>query len=159
MKLLYKILLISIVALFTGTKASAQLSYLKFDNYKVQSINIKSLRSVAGSVEIKLKNDTTSFRMSKISGRVIKNGTSFIEGWADDMLILKGDNTVILNGTASLCPGIRLIEVLACMIIDPEDFSIDVSMMVTVEDGSPSQEIKKEGIPLKDLLGNKFRKQ
>lgn len=131
--------------------ASAQMSKLHFSKYKVSGISVRSMRSVDGSIELTCRNDTTGFVMSDIYGVVYKNGRPFVSGLASPVRVPQGTSSFDVSGNATLCDGISLLDVLACIAFDPDDYTIDVRMKVTMNSGE-SRIVDKRGISVGALL-------
>jgi len=151
-------LLLVMVVLFS-LPAQAQLSRLKFSNkYKIESIDPLSLREVKGAVQVTLRNDTTTFTMSDITGVIYKKGKPFVQGQADPVRVPAGNSTVRVTGVAALCPGISLWTVLGCLFgFDIEDYTADVSMVITDAAGHTRQ-LDKKGVSVAAILRNRHKK-
>jgi len=142
------------ILLFAGAfDASAQLSDLHFDSHKVTRISPKSFRSVDGTIQVNCTNKGQQFTMSNISGTVYKKGRAFINGYAEPITVFPGSCTVSVLGNASLCDGITLWDVLACIVFKAEDYTIDVSMTITEADGK-SRVYTNTGMSVANLLNN-----
>lgn len=131
--------------------ASAQMSRLHFSNYKISRISVRSMRSVEGSLQLTCRNDTTGFVMSDIYGVVFKNGRPFVSGLANPVRVSQGTGSLEVSGNASLCEGISLLDVLACIAFDPDDYTVDVRMKVTMNSGE-SRVVDKRGVSVGALL-------
>ena len=143
--------------LFAGAlPAHAQLSRLKFLNYRISSIVPSSFRSVRGSVEVTLTNDSTAFTMSDIQGLVYRNGKPFVQGVCNDTHVARGTVTVRPAGTVQLCDSVSVWTVLRCMVsFNPDEYTGDLTMVITDAQGHRRSYAKK-GLPVGQLLGNKF---
>lgn len=152
-------LLAAAFLLVAGTQtANAQLSRLHFGGYRITRISPVSFRSVRGTAEFQIQNDTVGFTMSNISGTVYKKGKAFVRGDASPVSIPSGSSTVAVNGTASLCEGITLWDVLQCIAFKAEDYSIDVSMTIITTKGD-RREVAKSGLSVAALLNNVMRRK
>ncbi len=148
-----------LVTLMGGQPARAQLSRLKFLNYKITSIVPSGFRSVRGAVEVTLTNDTTAFTMSDIQGLVYRNGKPFVHGVCNDTHVARGTVTVRPAGTVQLCDSVSIWTVMRCMIdFDPDEYSGDLSMVITDAKGH-QRTYTKEGVPVGKLLNNKLKKK
>lgn len=151
MKKLISIVLGAVLLMFFAAQANAQKSLgLSVNSYKITSIRPLSWRSVDGAVDLSL-NSATSFRLSGISGVVYKNGRPFVQGKADDLAVKKGSSSLTVRGNATLCNGVGLLDVLRCINFNPSDYSVDVYLTLTLEDGT-SVPIVKKGVPLSSIL-------
>ena len=153
------LLLAMLVTLLGGQPARAQLSRLHFRNYRITSIVPSSFRSVRGSVEVTLTNDTTAFTMSDIQGLVYRNGKPFVQGVCNDTHVGRGTVTVRPTGTVRLCDSVSLWTVLRCMVdFNPDEYSGDISMLITDTKGN-QRTYAKESVPVGKLLNNKLKKK
>lgn len=145
---------LAFLLMLAGESSSyAQLGSLKFGSYKITSISPQSFRSVDGSIQVECTNSGQSFIMSGISGLVYKKGRPFVRGKAKPVPVLKGQSTVVVNGNATLCEGITIWDVLACIAFNASDYTIDVSMTITMADGS-SRHFERQGMSVAALLRN-----
>ena len=112
-------------------KLSAQRSRLSFGDHKISQIRFHDgLRSVSGTISVECYNDSLAFEMSEIAGTVYKKGEAFVSGSAEPVAVPAGGSTVVVSGLASLCEGITLWDVLACIAFKAEDYTIDISMRI-----------------------------
>ena len=148
-----------LVPLLWAQPARAQLSRLHFRNYRITSVVPSGFRSVRGSVEVTLTNDTTAFTMSNIQGIVYRDGKPFVEGVCNDTYVPRGTITVRPTGTVRLCDSVSLWTVLRCMVdFNPDEYSGDISMLITDAKGN-QRTYAKEGVPVGKLLNNKLKKK
>lgn len=153
------LLLAILVTLLGGQPAKAQLSRLHFRNYRITSIVPSSFRSVRGSVEVTLTNDTTAFTMSDIHGLVYRNGKPFVQGVCNDTHVARGTVTVRPAGTVQLCDSVSVWTVLRCMVnFDPDEYTGDLSMNIRDAKGH-TRTYAKQGLPVGQLLNNKLKKK
>ncbi len=143
------ILIIAASVLTLSLSAQSNLG-ITFGNYRITSIQPQSFSSVNGSVALEVTNSSTPFTLSQIRGAVYKNGRRFIEGTAGDIFVASGASTLSIAGTASLCDGVGLLEVLRCFYFDVNDYAIDISLIYTR--GGNSTAIEKKNIPLSSFL-------
>lgn len=132
-------------------RADAQMSKLHFSKYKISGISVRSMRSVDGSLQLTCRNDTSGFTMSEIYGMVYKNGKPFVKGVAHPVRVSQGTSSFEVSGNATLCDGISLWDVLACIAFDPDDYTVDVMMRVTMDSGA-SRVVDKRGVSVGALL-------
>lgn len=99
MKRRIKIMLtvISVMLMLGVETASAQMSDLKFGNYGVEKIRIKSLRSGTGLAWVMTENSGKSFYMSDIKGTVYKNGKPFVTGTCKPVKVVAGEFIMTLS--------------------------------------------------------------
>ena len=157
----HKYILLAFLAAFlwSAAPAWAQLSHLKFGKYKITSVVPTSFRSVRGSVEVTVTNDTTSFLMKDITGVIYRNGEPFVQGTCSDVRVLRGPSTVLATGNVRLCDGVSVWSVVRCMVdFNPEEFTGDLKMTVIDAKGN-SRLLRKEGVSVAEVLKNRKRKK
>lgn len=151
MKRLFAILIVCVVALASAEVASAQFSKLSFGKYGVSSIRPESLRAVRGAVWIDVTNPMEGFTVSEIKGTVYKHGAAFVYGTASPVHIPSGSARAAISGRASLSATASLWDVLALIAFDPEDYSVDLSVRITLDSGE-TRVVSKMGMPVRELL-------
>ena len=143
MKRILYVLTIAVLSL-VATPAKAQLSRLHFGGYSITSLRPQSFSSVSGSGKVTVTNDTTSFVMKSVSGKVYKLGTPLVQGHSGDVYVPHGLSEVSVQGEASLCEGVGLWTILSCLFgFDINDYTADVSMTVVDEKGNTRQFAEK----------------
>ena len=126
----------AVMLVLMAVPARAQLSRLHFGGYSITSLRPQSFSSVTGSVKVTVTNDTTSFVMKNISGKVYKLGTPLVQGNAADVFVPHGLSEVGVQGEASLCEGVGFLTILSCLFgFNINDYTADVSMTVVDEQG------------------------
>lgn len=151
MKRLICVFAVALVAMMCSLDMSAQFSRLSFGKYGISSISPESFRAVSGSAWLDVTNPDVGFKMSEIRGTVYKNGTPFVKGTVADVYIAQGTGRKTFSGRAELCSGISLWNVLACIAFDPDDYSVDISMRITLDTGE-TRVVSKNRVPLSVLL-------
>lgn len=131
----------------------AQLGSLHFGSYRITSILPRSFRSVDGELQVECSNRGQAFVMSDIEGVVYKLGRPFVSGHAGPVTVGKGKTTVVVDGNATLCEGISLWDVLECLAFNASDYTIDVSMTITMADGR-SRHFSRKGMSVAAILRN-----
>lgn len=151
MKRFFAVLLVCVVAFASAEVCHAQFSKLSFGKYGVSSIRPEGLRAVRGSVWLDVTNPVEGFTLSQIKGTVYKNGVPFIHGSASDVRIPYGSARASISGRASLSESASLWDVLALIAFDPEDYSVDLSVRITLDSGS-TRVVTKRKMPVPALL-------
>lgn len=151
MKRILVLLLAGVLALVTAGDSYAQFSKLSFGKYGVSSIRPESLRSVRGAVWIDVTNPMEGFTVSEIKGTVYKRGVPFVYGSASDVHIPSGSARATISGRASLSETASLWDVLALIVFDPEDYSVDLSVRITLDSGA-TRVVSKKNMPVTALL-------
>ena len=151
MKRLFMLLLVSAVAILAAEECNAQFSKLSIGDYGIKSISPESFRSVSGAVWLEVTNPEEGFTVSDISGVVYKNNTPFVKGTASPFRVERGTGKVAVSGRASLCDGVSLWAVLSLLTFNPEEYSVDIIMKVTMDSGH-SRMITKLKVPVSVLL-------
>lgn len=151
MKRLFAILLVSVLAFASSEVCHAQFSKLSFGKYGVSSIRPESLRAVRGAVWVDVTNPMVGFTVSEIIGTVYKKGVPFVYGSASDVHIPSGTARATISGRASLSPSASLWDVLALIAFNPEDYSVDLSVRITLDTGE-TRTVSKSRMPVTALL-------
>ena len=151
MKRLFAILVVCVLAFASSEVCHAQFSKLSFGKYGVSSIRPESLRAVRGAVWVDVTNPMVGFTVSEINGTVYKKGVPFVYGSASDVHIPLGTRRANISGRASLSPSASLWDVLALIAFDPEDYSVDLSVRITLDTGE-TRTVSKSKMPVTALL-------
>ena len=151
MKRLFAILVVCVLAFASSEVCHAQFSKLSFGKYGVSSIRPESLRAVRGAVWVDVTNPMVGFTVSEIKGTVYKKGVPFVYGSASDVHIPLGTRRANISGRASLSPSASLWDVLALIAFDPEDYSVDLSVRITLDTGE-TRTVSKSRMPVTALL-------
>ena len=151
MKRLLAILVVCVLAFASSEVCHAQFSKLSFGKYGVSSIRPESLRAVRGAVWVDVTNPMVGFTVSEIKGTVYKKGVPFVYGSASDVHIPLGTCRANITGRASLSPSASLWDVLALIVFDPEDYSVDLSVRITLDTGE-TRTVSKSKMPVTALL-------
>lgn len=148
------LLVVSILAAVATTGLSVHLSDLHFGSYKITGIYPKSFRSVDGSASIACTNSGKTFKMSNIYGMVYKNGRAFVRGYAQPLTVPAGSSSLNISGNAALCDEITLWDVLACIAFKAEEYTVDVSMTISTDNGQSFHEYSRKGMSVAAILHN-----
>lgn len=151
MKRFFAVLVLCVFAFASSQVCHAQFSKLSFGKYGVSSIRPESLRAVRGAVWLDVTNPMEGFTVSEIKGAVYKNGVPFIYGSASSFHVPLGTSRVSISGRASLSPTASLWDVLALVVFDPDDYSVDLTVRVTLDSGATRQ-VAKKSLPVRELL-------
>ena len=151
MKRLCALLAVCVVAMAASETCLAQFSKLSFGKYGISSIRPESLRSVRGAVWIDVTNPMEGFTVSEIKGTVYKKGVPFVYGSASDVYITSGSARADISGRASLSETASLWDVLALIVFDPNDYSVDLSVRITLDSGA-TRVVSKLQMPVAALL-------
>lgn len=150
-KILYILIVSAIILAGSALECKAQLSKLKINSYKIESISPNSFRSVSGAALFNITNPLEDVFVSAISGTIYKQGQPFISGTAGDFTIVAGTGNVRVNGNAALCSGVSLWSVFALLAFNPEDYAVDVNATVRIGNGQP-RVISVKKMPVSSLL-------
>ena len=151
MKKLFILLIFSVLSLLVSDECFAQFSDISIGKYSIESIRPESFSSVKGAVMLEVANAGEGFTVSEISGTVYKDGTPFIMGQASNFHVSPDSQKLVVSGRASLCQDATLWSVLGMLFFDPEDYSVDISLKVTMDSGEVKV-MSKKNMPLKELL-------
>ena len=145
------LLVAAFMALLAADDCAAQFSKMTISDYGVKSIVPESFTSVRGAVWLDVVNPMESFTVSGVQGKVYKNGVAVIQGSTEPFTVVNGASRVEISGRASLCPGASLWTVLGLLFFDPEDYSVDLSVTITMASGE-SRVVEKKDMPVTALL-------
>lgn len=151
MKRLLAVLLVGMLSVTASDLCHAQFSKLSFGKYGVSSIRPESFRAVRGAVWMDVTNPMEGFTISEIQGLVYKNGVPFVSGAASDVNIPSGTARMTVIGRAALCDGASLWDVLALIAFDPKDYSVELSVRITLDSGA-TRVVSKKNMPVEALL-------
>lgn len=151
MKKLISLLSILFLSICLSFEGKAQFSKLSVGDYGIQSVVPTSMSSVRGAVWAEVDNATEGFMVTGIKATVYNNGSPYVTGAAKDVYVAPGEQKVVVSGEASLCPGVGIWSVLKVLFFDPEDYSVDLSMTITLDSGA-SRTVAKKNLPVKALL-------
>lgn len=151
MKKIFLVFIAAVISLAASSECCAQFGNLSIGKYAIESITPESFSSVKGSVSLELTNSGEGFTVSDIQGVVYKEGKSFVTGKANLFHVDKGTRKTAISGRASLCAGVSLWSVLSTLLFDPEDYSVDISLKITMDSGEVKV-ITKKNMPVKELL-------
>lgn len=151
---LYTAIVSALMMLMLAIPAQAQLTNLHFGGYSITKLRPQSFSSVIGSVKVTVTNDTTSFVMQDIRGKIYKLGTPLVQGHTEDVYVPHGLSEVNASGEASLCEGVGIWTILRCLIgFNINDYTADVYMTVTDEKGR-TRTFAENGMSVAAVLNN-----
>lgn len=145
------VLVSMLVLLCFSFEGRAQFSKLTIGDYGIQSIVPTSMTSVRGAVWADIHNSMQGFKVTGIRATVYDNGQPFVTGAANDVYVAAGSQRVVVSGEASLCPGVSIWSVLKVLFFDPKDYSVDLSLTITLDSGE-SRTVVKNNLPVTVLL-------
>ena len=125
--------------------------HISIQSYRIDDITPVSFSTYFISAHVKIRNDTTSFAMSNISGRIYRQGRSFADVTISDIYLENGDNSIYLKGLYSISPGVSLFSLLKT--ISHQDFtlfSVDAELVVTFPSGD-IKAVSKQIVQLSDF--------
>lgn len=151
MKKLILLIFTSVIAFISADECKAQYDTLKFGDFGITSISPKGFTSVGGAVWVDVENPQVGFKVSEIYGKLYHNGVPMIEGHANDYYVPTGNGKLHITGTASLCPGISILDVLGLLFFNPEEYTVDIKAVIT-DDGADPVVKEVKDIPILTLL-------
>lgn len=144
------------VALFVaacGIASAASYGGLKINKWSINSIRPTSFTSVDGSVKLSIVSERRRMEITNISGTIYnKAGEAFIIGTADDVVIRKGENEIVIYGHGGLSSYSALLGLLGNFSLKPENYTADIYANLK-EGRGPVRQVEKKGIPLSAFLG------
>lgn len=151
MRKLILVLIISVLGFFSAEECKAQYNTLKFGDYGITSISPISFSAVKGSVWVEIANPQAGFTVAQVEGKLYKNGVPMIEGYVEDYYVPSGSTRVELNGRASICPDVTIVDVLGLLFFNPEEYTVDIKAIITDDGAAPVVKEVKD-IPILTLL-------
>lgn len=143
MKRLFAILAVCILAVVSSEVCHAQFSKLSIGKYGISSIRPESFRAVRGAVWLDVTNPMEGFTVSDVQGTVYKRGVPFVTGKADSFHVSNGTARCSISGRAALCEGVSLWTVLGLLNFNPDDYSVDLTVRITLDSGATRVVTKK----------------
>ena len=144
-------LVVSFVAFLSSENCRAQYDTMKFGDFGVSSVTPMGAGAVKGAVWVEMENPQVGFWVSKVEGKLYRNGVALIEGHADDYYVPNGTSKLTLKGTATLCPGVSIFDVLGLILFDPTLYTVDIKAVIT-DDGAEPVIKEVKDIPILTLL-------
>lgn len=151
MKRFFTVLFLSAVLMLAAGECHAQFSKLSFGKYGISSIRPESFSAVNGAVWLDVTNPMEGFTVSDVRGTVYKRGVPFISGSTDRFHVSSGTERCTIRGRASLCEGVSLWTVLGLLYFDPADYSVDLTVRITLDSGA-TRMVTKKNMPVTALL-------
>ena len=145
------LLVVSVVSFLSSGECKAQYDVLKFGDFGVSVVTPMGPRAVKGAVWVEVENPQVGFTVSKVEGRLYRNGVALIEGCADDYYVPNGNTKLTLTGTATLCPGASIFDVLGLILFDPTLYTVDIKAVIT-DDGAEPVVKEVKDVPILTLL-------
>ena len=127
------------------------MQHISIQGYRIDYITPISFSTYSIAAHFQISNDTTSFAMSNISGRIYRQGRFFADGTVSDIYLESGNNSIYLKGLCSISPGVSLFSLLKT--ISRPDFtlfSIDAELVVTFPSGD-IKAVSKQRVQLSDF--------
>ncbi len=150
MKRLYLLL----AAILTCVVLSAQTSPfagMGIVDYKITSVWPESFREVSGEVDAMISNSGTTRKVTDITANVYRNGAAFASGVCSDVTFVKGKKKYTLEGRVKLAQGVSIWTAIgAALSFSPSEYVVEVSMVMTYEDGTVQPITRK--VPLTRFL-------
>lgn len=145
---------ILILLCFWAIPLSAQMRNLYLQGYRIDTIYPISFSSFSFSAHLQIRNDTTDFAMSRISGIVFLEKELFAEGSVSDIYLSSGDNSIYIKGQCTIHPTVPFLSLIR-IVRHPDISKLSANAAMVVR--FPSGEIKsvnKQNVPLHSLIGN-----
>ncbi len=122
------IVLLQIIFLAANQEAHSQLRNLTMTSYEIVSYNITSGKL---TLNLTIRNDSTSFTINSFSGLIKQKKDSLIHLTAANLFIPHGESSIGVVCMVSRCPGVSLFRLARCLINhDIRDYSVDISVAV-----------------------------
>ncbi|MCQ2144510.1 MAG: hypothetical protein MJY72_02080 [Bacteroidales bacterium] len=125
------------------------LSGIRINKYEIKSLVPRGLTSVKGTIKVNVTCDVPRMVISGINGVVYtKNGSAFVRGSADEIVLEKGTHDVLITGYGSL----ESFSALASLImsgasLNPADYTADIYASIRT-DNKPARRLSYKNISL-----------
>lgn len=135
----------------TQEQPATSFAGLDFGSFQITSIVPTSFTSMDGAINLTVKaNPYGKITITDATGIIYKQGTAFIIGKAEDVVIPAGQGSFNVLGHVSLASTEALMAVLRDPSINPSDYSADVKATVKIK--GRTMIIEKQNLPLSRIL-------
>lgn len=148
-------LIVSLVVMSTVLAAPAPhnpLAGLGLAGYSIRSVRPSSLRSLSGTVMVKVNNTGPERSFRNVSAILYRDGKKVAQGYCSDLVFVKGVSSVTVTGEARLAEGVTLRTALASvMAFEPSAYTADVICSVVDAKGRAETFVRR-GIPVGNYI-------
>lgn len=139
--------------LFAGAASAQHFDGLAVaGTYRINSLWPESFSSVKGVVTVKMSNTGERRVYKDIRAVLYRNGTAFLNGTCNDIVVAKGESEVTITGRASLGSGVSIFSVLgSALLTDLSAYTADIYFTDVAPDGS-AVKVARQGVPLSNYL-------
>lgn len=139
--------------LFAGAASAQHFDGLSVTgSYKINSIWPESFSAISGSVTVKMSNTGEERLYKNISAILYRNGTIFLNGFCNDIVVAKGESEVLITGRASIGSGVSIFTVLGSVLrTDLTAYTADIYFTDVAPDGTETP-VARKGVPLSNYL-------
>ena len=143
---------VAAVLLFAGTASAQHFDGLSVTgSYKINSLWPESFSAIKGSVTVKMSNTGEQRLYKDIRAVLYRNGSAFLDGTCNDIVVAKGESEVAINGRATLC-GVSIFTVLgSALLTDLSAYTADLYFTDVAPDGTATP-VARQGVPLSNYL-------
>lgn len=132
--------------------AVAQIKYLSLKDYSIEKITLTGFSQYRIYAHLQIQNDTMTFVMRDISGKIYKNDKLIARGNISDMYLDKGQNNIDIRGDFTVPPFMTIHALFNVLI--KRDFSlytIDTDMILCFSSGE-IKTLQKRKIPINGII-------
>ena len=144
-------LILSLAVMATGLSApkpNNPLAGLGLAGYSIQSIRPASLRSLSGTVTVKVNNTGSERSFRNVSAILYHDGKKVAQGFCSDLVFVKGVSSVTVTGEVRLVEGVTLRTALASAVaFVPSAYTADVICSIVDAEGRAESFVRR-GIPV-----------
>ena len=140
------------IFLLAGTASAQHFDGLAVKgSYKINSLWPESFSAITGSVTVKMSNTGEQRLYKDVRAVLYRNGSAFLDGTCNDIVVAKGDSEVMITGRASLC-GVSIFTVLgSALLTDLTAYTADLYFTDVAPDGTATP-VERKGVPLSNYL-------
>ena len=136
---------------FLGLPLRAQKESVVFGGFKVSSIKRTDQGEFTITGSVKAQNDSTSFSLTDIFGRICKKDNPLVEGRMEEIVVPEGPSVTPVIATVRLVGGATFLDLLGILLFHSSDnFTADIGYRITDSAGN-SKDIFYEDVYWKDF--------
>jgi hypothetical protein len=115
---------------------SAQMKHLSLRRYKIDNVSLVNLSTYSVAAHLQVRNDTTAFSLSNISGQIYRKGKPFASWSTGDICLNSGINDVYIKGICTIRSGVSIFTLIRTILhLEPSLFSLDVELFIYFPSG------------------------
>lgn len=141
-------LLVAALALSLFSASAQQFEGLSLENYSFSKVRPSGTRSMTGVLQFTMNNSGERRALSQIKVVAYRKGKAFLQGTGSDLTFERGRGDYTLHCKVKLARGVNVWEAAAALkSFDPAQYTLNVSLVMTHEDGT-AEEIVRKNLPV-----------